>query len=154
MWSSGQSFWLQIQRPGFDFRRYHIFLEVVGLERGALGLVSTIEELLGGKSSGSGLEIREYGHRDQSRWPRGTLYQQKLALASLTSGGRSGHGVLFLRGASVALNYYKFYKRAVNRTWNFFYLLQCYSPQHVSPLRAIFRWNIHQSYFYGAINQV
>jgi hypothetical protein len=36
----------------------------VGLERGALGIVSTIEELLGRKSSGSGLENREYIHRD------------------------------------------------------------------------------------------
>jgi hypothetical protein len=35
------------------------------------------------------LEIREYGRRDPSRWPRSTLYPQKLALASLTSGGRS-----------------------------------------------------------------
>jgi hypothetical protein len=39
--------------------------------------------------TGSGLEIREYGRRDPSRWPRGTLYQQKLALTSLTSGTRS-----------------------------------------------------------------
>jgi hypothetical protein len=31
---------------GFDSRRYQIFWEVVGLERGALSLVSTIEELL------------------------------------------------------------------------------------------------------------
>jgi hypothetical protein len=31
----------------------------VGLERGPLSLVSTIEELLGIKSSGSGLETRE-----------------------------------------------------------------------------------------------
>jgi hypothetical protein len=37
----------------------------------------------------SGLETREYGHRDTSRWPHGTLYPQKLALTSLTSGGRS-----------------------------------------------------------------
>jgi hypothetical protein len=35
----------------------------VGLERGPLSLVSTIEELLGRKSSGSGLENREYGRR-------------------------------------------------------------------------------------------
>jgi hypothetical protein len=42
------------------------FLEVVDLERGSLSLVSTIEELLERKSSGSGLEIREYGHRDPS----------------------------------------------------------------------------------------
>jgi hypothetical protein len=36
-----------------------------------------------------GLENREYGRRDPSRWPRGTLYLQKLALTSPTSGGRS-----------------------------------------------------------------
>jgi hypothetical protein len=47
--------------------------KVVGLEWGPLSLVSSTEELLGRKSSGSGLEIREYGHRDSSRWPRGTL---------------------------------------------------------------------------------
>jgi hypothetical protein len=39
----------------------------VGLERGPLSLVSTIEELLGRKSSGSGQENREYGRRDPSR---------------------------------------------------------------------------------------
>jgi hypothetical protein len=33
----------------------------VGLEQGPLSLVSTIEELLEKKSSGSGLENREYG---------------------------------------------------------------------------------------------
>jgi hypothetical protein len=37
----------------------------------------------------SGLESREYSRRDPSRWPRGTLYPQKLALTSPTSGGRS-----------------------------------------------------------------
>jgi hypothetical protein len=37
----------------------------------------------------TGLEIREYGRRNPSRWQRGTLYPQKLALTSLTSGGRS-----------------------------------------------------------------
>jgi hypothetical protein len=61
VWSSVQSSWLQIQRSGFDSWRYHIFREVVGLERGPLSLVSTIEELLERNSSGSGLEIREYG---------------------------------------------------------------------------------------------
>jgi hypothetical protein len=39
----------------------------VGLERGPLSLVSTIEELLERKSSGSGLEIREYDRRDPPR---------------------------------------------------------------------------------------
>jgi hypothetical protein len=36
-----------------------------------------------------GLEMWEYGRRDPSRWPRGTLYPQKLALTSPTSGDRS-----------------------------------------------------------------
>jgi hypothetical protein len=61
LWSSGQSSWLQIQKSGFDSRRYQIFWEVVGLERGPLSLVSTIEKLLGRNSNGSGLENREYG---------------------------------------------------------------------------------------------
>jgi hypothetical protein len=52
--------------PGFDSRRYQIFWEIVGLERGPISLVSTTEELLGRKSSGSGLENREYGRRDPS----------------------------------------------------------------------------------------
>jgi hypothetical protein len=81
--------WLQIQKFGFDSRRYQIFWEVVGLERGPLSLVSTTEELLGRKSSGFGPEIREYDRRDPSRWPRGTLYLQTLVLTLQTSGGRS-----------------------------------------------------------------
>jgi hypothetical protein len=40
LWSSGQSSWLQIRRPGFDSRNYQK-KNVVGLERGALSLVST-----------------------------------------------------------------------------------------------------------------
>jgi hypothetical protein len=43
--SSGQSSWLQIQRSGIDSRRYQIFWEVVGLERGPLSLVSILEEV-------------------------------------------------------------------------------------------------------------
>jgi hypothetical protein len=42
--------------------------------RGPLNLVSTTEELLDKKSSGSCIENKEYGRRDPSRWPRGTLY--------------------------------------------------------------------------------
>jgi hypothetical protein len=45
LWSSGQSSWLQIRRPGFDSRHYQK-KKVVGLERGPHSLVSTTEELL------------------------------------------------------------------------------------------------------------
>jgi hypothetical protein len=92
----------QIQCSGFDSRCYQIFWEVVGLERGLLRLVGTIEEMLGRKSSCSGLEKREYGCRDPSRWPRDTLYPQKLALSSPTSGGRS-IGIFRLRTQAAEL---------------------------------------------------
>jgi hypothetical protein len=76
----------------------------VGLERGPLSLVSTTEELLERNSSSSGLENRDYGRRDPSRWLRNTLYPQKLSLTSPTSGdcsfgivrSHSGHGVCFV----------------------------------------------------------
>jgi hypothetical protein len=64
--SSGQSSWLQIQRSGFDSRRYQILWEVVGLERGSLSLVSTTEELLGRKRSGSGQEIGQANYTDRA----------------------------------------------------------------------------------------
>jgi hypothetical protein len=74
----------------------------VGLERGPLSLVSIINELRGRKSSGSGLEIREYGHRDLSHLRRVTLYPQKVgnnfadkrqSLGWYSSLADLGHGV-------------------------------------------------------------
>jgi hypothetical protein len=78
------------REPGFDYRRYQIFWEVVGLEQGPLSLMRIIEKLLvlWRNSSGSGLENREYGRGDPLRWPRDTLYPQKLALTSPTCGSR------------------------------------------------------------------
>jgi hypothetical protein len=61
----------------------------VGLELSPLSLMSTIEEVLGRKSSDSGVESREYGRRVPLRWLRNTFYRQKLALTSLSCGGRS-----------------------------------------------------------------
>jgi hypothetical protein len=45
LWSSGQSSWLQIRRPGFDSRHYQK-KKVVGSGTGPISLVSTTEELL------------------------------------------------------------------------------------------------------------
>jgi hypothetical protein len=62
----------------------------MGLERSPLSLVSTIKELLGRKSSSSGLENRDYGCKGSAALTtRHPVYPQKLALASLTSGGLS-----------------------------------------------------------------
>jgi hypothetical protein len=95
LWPSGQSSWLQIQRSGFDSQRYQVFWEV-GLERGPLSRMCTVEELLGRKSSGSGLESQEYDRKDPSCWLHGTLYLQRLALTLPTSGGLSV-GIVRLR---------------------------------------------------------
>jgi hypothetical protein len=73
---SGQISWLQILKSGFDSGRYHIFCEVVSLDRGPCSLVSAIEELLGRKSSGSGLENREFCPKELSFWPRGTVIHE------------------------------------------------------------------------------
>jgi hypothetical protein len=76
----------------------------VYLERGPLSLVSTIEALLGRKSSRSGLENREYGRRDSSGCPRDILYPQKLAVTSPKSGGRSV-GIVRLRTQATEISF-------------------------------------------------
>jgi hypothetical protein len=82
--------------PRFHSRHYQIFWEVVGLERGPLSLMSITEELLEWKSSSSGSRKQINGHGDLLRWPRDTLYLQKMPLTSLTSSGRSV-GIVRLR---------------------------------------------------------
>jgi hypothetical protein len=61
----------------------------VGLERGPLSLVSTIEELLGRNSSGFGLEIRDTAVGIRLADYATPLYPLKLALTSPTSSSRS-----------------------------------------------------------------
>jgi hypothetical protein len=87
---------LVVRVPGYRSRgpgsipgATRFFWEVMGLERSSFSLVSTSDELLEIKSSSFGLERREYGRRDPSRWPSGNLYPKKLSLTSSTSGGRS-----------------------------------------------------------------
>jgi hypothetical protein len=73
-------------------------------DKGPLSLLSTIEELLARKSSGSGLEIREYGRRDPSRWPRIALsaevgsnfVDKRWSLRRYSSLAYSGRGVFFI----------------------------------------------------------
>jgi hypothetical protein len=76
----------------FHSRRYQIFWEVGGLERGTIILLSKIELIIEWKNSGSGLKkkIEINGRGNSLRWPRNTpSIRRELALTSPTSGGRS-----------------------------------------------------------------
>jgi hypothetical protein len=59
---------------------------------------------LNGKVAAPGLENRDYGRGDPLRWPRDTLYPQKLALTSPTSGGRSV-GIVRLRTKAMQFSF-------------------------------------------------
>jgi hypothetical protein len=56
----------------------------------------TLLFIFNNNNNNNNLENREYGRRDPSRWPRDTLYPQKFALTSPTSGSRS-IGIVLLR---------------------------------------------------------
>jgi hypothetical protein len=113
LWSSGQSSWLQIQRPRLDSRRYQIFLQVVGLENGVQS-ASWVQ-----LRSYLDLEIRGYSRREPSLWPRGTLFAQKLALNSPTKGCRSGIACSRTQAAEFFLVYFfKLAAKGVNITFS------------------------------------
>jgi hypothetical protein len=70
--------------------------------RGQLSPVSTIEEVLGRKSSDCGLENRDYGHRGLRGADHATpLYPEKLTLTSPVNGGRTVGRVRRLRPRSL-----------------------------------------------------
>jgi hypothetical protein len=95
--------WLQNERSGFDSRSYQIFWEVVGLEQGPLSLVSTTEELLQRKSSGFGLENREYDRRYPPRWLRDTPLSAKVG-TNLANKRRSLGGLVRPRAEATELS--------------------------------------------------
>jgi hypothetical protein len=125
------------------FPCYQVFWEVVGLERVTLSLVNTIEELLGRKTSGFGLESREYGSMDPSTWPRGTLCPQKLELTSPTSSGRS---VSIVRPQTEATKFVFLFRFFMKIYW--FY--NCYFQLLNEVIKAWIReqiWTTHVSPF-------
>jgi hypothetical protein len=89
LWSSGQSSWLQIQISGFDSQCYQIFWEVVGLEQGSLSLWVQLRSYLKKKVAGPVYKTEITAIEDPLLWLRDTLYPQKLAVTSRTSGGCS-----------------------------------------------------------------
>jgi hypothetical protein len=75
-----KSFWVQTQRSRVRFPRFQIFWEAAGLQRGPLSLVRTTEELLEEKVSAAVYKTEINDRGNPLRWPRDTLYPQKLAL--------------------------------------------------------------------------
>jgi hypothetical protein len=133
---------LLVRVPGY--RRYHIFWEVVGLERGPLSLVTTIEELLVRKSSGSSLESRYYCRGDPSRWPHGTHYSQKLVLTLLTCVGLLV-SIVCLRTKATKV----FFKCSICRIWGSHSdssYEEAYSRGYEDHIASIFRLRISQAY--------
>jgi hypothetical protein len=101
LWSSGQSFWLQIHKSRVRFKALPDFLR--NNWSGPFSLVST-NELLRRKSSGSGLEIREYGSGGSVELPTqhplstkvGTNFVDKRrSLGRYSSLADWGHGVCY-----------------------------------------------------------
>jgi hypothetical protein len=89
LWSSGQNFWLQIQRSWVPFPAFPDLLRSSGLERNPHSLVRTTEELLGRYSSGSGQENRDYRLGGSIALTTQHPLSAKVGTTSPTSGGRS-----------------------------------------------------------------
>jgi hypothetical protein len=111
--------------PGFDSRRYKVFWEVVGLERGPLSLVRINEELLEWKSSGSRKSV--------------TLTTRHVALTSPISGGRSV-GIVRLRTKATEFSLCHVYTSRYSSRQSTFRLI--HTPAIRSNTETIFPWSI------------
>jgi hypothetical protein len=80
--------WLEIQSSRIRFSTLRDFLRSSGSGTGSTQPREYNWGATRKENSSSGLQSQEYGRREPFCWPR-NLYQQKLALTSLTSGGRS-----------------------------------------------------------------
>jgi hypothetical protein len=134
VWSSVRVPVYRSRDPGFGSRCYQILWEVVGLELGPLSPLRITEELLEWKSNGSGLGNQINGRSDPLRWPRDTLYQQKLAVASPTSGGRSV-GIVRLRTKNHGV---------ICNWWSVFFLL-------CVPTFGYFKWILPEILYEGTL---
>jgi hypothetical protein len=129
---------LYIANSSFIFCRC-IMRSVVGLERGPLSRVSTTEELLDRKVAVPFFESREYGRRDPSRWPRSTLYPQKLAITSPTSGGLSV-GIVRSRTQTMEFVLFLYYEiQEINWVVYSFFYSECY----IDPFHAVRLCHLH-----------
>jgi hypothetical protein len=109
----------------------------VGLERGPLSLVSTIE-LLGRKSSGSGLESREYGRTGYVALTTRHRLSAKLALTSPRSGGGS---VGIVGSLTEAMEFSLVYKLVRVPVWSRMFISPC--PERLWGLPSLLS-NMHQ----------
>jgi hypothetical protein len=97
LWSNRQRFWLQFQRSRVRFPALPDFLRSTGSGTGPTQPVwGQLRSYLSEKVAAPVKKTEINGRGDSLRWPRNTLYQQRLALTSPTGGGRSV-GIVRLR---------------------------------------------------------
>jgi hypothetical protein len=142
LWSSVQSSWLQIRRPGFDSQHYQKE-KVVGLLRGPLSLVSTIKELFDRKvaapvykTENTAIGIRHADHVAPS-------ILKKLAITSPTIGGRSV-GIVRSRTQTIEFSFFSVLTPTIHAFLQPLYRV-CADSQHIGIGSLILRLRLRRS---------